>query len=161
MLRLLLLTTIVTFQAVCSETTRSNSTLVHDHHKQEEIPSLPQQKLTPQELLVLMHEEYKKSIEELRNELNAQKEKIHDLTNQLAEKATPRRYKKIIPADKILAVSVFMAFLNGYQTYMYTGSLILSFGNFCSNLYSIYFFLKLARDTATIASHAPLINKIG
>ncbi|MBW8310044.1 MAG: hypothetical protein K0M45_10510 [Candidatus Paracaedibacteraceae bacterium] len=196
MLRLFLLTTIVAFQAVCSEPARSNSPLVHDHHKQEEIPPLPQQKPNQQELLVHILEEYKKNIKEQKSELNAQKEEIRNLKNQqellvrileeykknleeqkselhtqkqeiqdfkfqLKDHSSVVRYKKIIPADKILTVSMIMAILSGYQTYMYSGSITLAFGNFCSHLYSIYFFLKLARDTATIASNAPLINKIG
>jgi hypothetical protein len=162
MSKLLFLTMIMTLQALSSEPDRRNFFASHTLDHQEEAQRTQQPKITPQEQLMRMHEEYKKNISDVRQELEQQKKEIQALKDQLKQNYTVcPPYKKIIPADKILAISVFLATLSGYQTYMYSGSIILAFGTFCSHLYSIYACFKLARDTATIASTAPLLNKIG
>ncbi|AIK96460.1 hypothetical protein [Candidatus Odyssella acanthamoebae] len=76
MSKLLFLTMIMTFQALCSEPERRNSFLNQDQdrHTQEEVLCIQQQK-TPQEQLMLMHQQYKKNISDVREELEQQKKR--------------------------------------------------------------------------------------
>ncbi|WP_010298514.1 hypothetical protein [Candidatus Odyssella thessalonicensis] len=75
--------------------------------------------------------------------------------------ANPPFYKKIIPADKILATSFIFAAISFYEMYAFSGSTVLAMGTFMSTMYSCYCFLKLTRNAASVAGNSQIMSRIG
>lgn len=75
--------------------------------------------------------------------------------------ANPPFYKKIIPADKILATSFLFAAISFYEMYAFSGSTVLAMGTFMSTMYSCYCFLKLTRNAASVAGNSQIMSRIG
>lgn len=163
MLKSLALAILITGQVICAEnndlpfvTTESG------FHKTGENPVLSGSSLPENEQKALEQLELQTKNTTLCEQLQEAVKRIEILEAlQAQNRTTPPVYKKIIPADKILATSFIFATLSFYQMYMFSGSLTLALGSFFTNLYSCYAFLKIARDAASVAGNSPFVNKIG
>ena len=67
--------------------------------------------------------------------------------------------RQVLPADKILGTSIIFALMCAYTVFMDTGSIVLTFGTFASYLYTFYGFLKIVRNSATVAGNSSIITK--
>ncbi len=72
---------------------------------------------------------------------------------------TQPTFRKILPADKILGTSIIFAMMCAYSIFMETGSVVLTFGTFASYLYTFYGFLKIIRNSATVAGNSSIVTK--
>ncbi len=73
---------------------------------------------------------------------------------------TAPTYRNILPADKLLGTSIIFASMCAYSVFMETGSVVLTFGTFASYLYTFYGFLKIVRNSATVAGNSALTAKL-
>lgn len=163
MLKSLALATILTSQVICAENNDLpfEKTEAEFHRTSEiSISSRYSESKNEQEALELLEQSTRNT--QLYRKLQEAVERIEVLeTLQAQDRTTPPVYKKIIPADKILATSFIFATLSFYQMYMFSGSFTLALGSFFTNLYSCYAFLKIVRDAASVAGNSPFVNKIG
>ncbi len=107
--------------------------------------------------LTILEETYKQQ----QQTLATQAETISRLEHLIAhDHKTQPTYRKILPADKILGTSMIFALMCAYTVYMETGSIVLTFGTFASYLYTFYGFLKIVRNSATVAGNSTLTAKL-
>lgn len=92
--------------------------------------------------------------------IRAHTQTINHLEKLIAhDHRTQPTFRKILPADKILGTSIIFAMMCAYSIFMETGSVVLTFGTFASYLYTFYGFLKIIRNSATVAGNSSIVTK--